>query len=91
MSLVVGGRIFYEIDLVDTMDDSILFMHFHSALDLVKDFEISEGRNGRLVAIILILIGIALLISVIIFYLYIRKGKKTSQEPVEIEFNQLKN
>jgi hypothetical protein len=91
MSLIVGGRIFYEIDLLDSQGDSIQFMHFHSALDVVKEFEIAESGSKRVVTIVLVIIGLALLISIILFYLYVRNRKKTGNVgPGEIEFNQLK-
>ena len=93
MSLLVGGRIFYEIDMTDGQGDSIRFMHFHSALDVIDEFEVALGGNKPIITIVVILILLALIISIILFYIYIRNRKKVGTAgsgTTEIEINQFK-
>ena len=94
MSLVVGGRIFYEIDMIDNSGELIRFIHFHSALDVVKDFEVVSSGNTGTIILILVLIGVGLIISAILFYYYIKRKKdikKSESGGIEIhQFNLLK-
>jgi hypothetical protein len=89
MSLVVGGRIFYEIDMIDEFGESIRFIHFHSALDVVKDFEVVSSGNKQTLILILVLIGVGLIISSILFYCYIKRKKDMNNKEIAgIEIHQ---
>ena len=89
MSLLIGGRIFYEIDLIDTADDTMKFMHFHSALDVIKEFQTEEYSNKSTIIIVVVIFVVTLIIIIILFVLYIRNKKKNHSGPSQIEFNQL--
>jgi LPXTG-motif cell wall-anchored protein len=82
MSLVVGGRIFYEIDMIDNSGELIRFIHFHSALDVVKDFEVVSSGNTGTIILILVLIGVGLIISAILFYYYIKRRKEMNKSEI---------
>ena len=82
MSLVVGARIFYEIDMIDNSGELIRFIHFHSALDVVKDFEVVSSGNTGTIILILVLIGVGLIISAILFYYYIKRRKEMNKSEI---------
>jgi len=90
MSLLVGGRIFYEIDMQDSIWDTIRFIHFHSALDVTKEFEIATIGNKKLIIIIIILIVVALLASGLLYFIYFRKKKLVLGGTSEIEVPEFK-
>lgn len=92
MSLLTGGRIFYEIDFLDSNGDTMKFMHFHSALDVIKEFQTEEYSNRSVIIIVVVVFIITLIIIIILFALYIRNKKKAiGSGPAQIEFNNLIN
>lgn len=89
MSLIVGGRLFYEIDLTDNSGELIRFIHFHSALDVIKNFEVLSNDSKGTIILILVLIGIGFIVSAILFYIYFKKKKGlNSNESLGIEIHQ---
>jgi len=88
MSLLVAGRLFYEIDLLDSTNDTISFMHFHSALDVISDFEIVKSRNFKNIIIVVLLVGVAIILSILLIFIYFRK-KKNNEKISQIEINSL--
>ena len=90
MSFLVAGRLFYEIDLLDSENDSISFIHFHSALDVVNDFEIIESSNQKLLVFVILVVVLTLIVSVILLVIYLRKKKYKVSEPTQIEINAFK-
>jgi len=75
MKLLVAGRFFYEVEMVDANSpESIRFMHFHSALDVVKDFEISQASSGWVLVIVLLVLAVVLVTGAATFYYYYKKA-----------------